>query len=164
MNKSLRLFLVFQLLSFISYGQAILSGSVVDEVNNEPIPGAVVQIEGLETQAFTDFNGEFIFKDLPVSLVNVSVQTIGYVSKTEFEIQLTLAKPARIVFELREATQKLDEVEVSAQMKFTRDAQSPVSVQSIGINEIQRNPGGNQDISKVIQSLPGVARASDNSL
>jgi hypothetical protein len=32
-----------------------------------------------------------------------------------------------------------------------------VSVQSIGINEIQRNPGGNQDISKVIQSLPGVA-------
>jgi len=84
MNKSLRLFLVFQLLSFISYGQAILSGSVVDEVNNEPIPGAVVQIEGLETQAFTDFNGEFVFKDLPVSLVNVSVQTIGYVSKTEF--------------------------------------------------------------------------------
>ena len=157
MNKSLRLFLVFQLLSSISYGQAILSGSVVDEVNNEPIPGAVVQIEGLETQAFTDFNGEFVFKDLPVSLVNVSVQTIGYVSKTEFEIQLTRAKPARIVFKLREATQKLDEVEVSAQMKFTRNAQSPVSVQSIGINEIQRNPGGNQDISKVIQSLPGVA-------
>ena len=75
MNKSLRLFLVFQLLSFISHGQALLSGSVVDEVNNEPIPGAVVQIEGLEAQAFTDFNGEFIFKDLPVSLVNISVQT-----------------------------------------------------------------------------------------
>ena len=157
MNTSLRLFIVFQLFSFISHGQALLSGSVVDEVNNEPIPGAVVQIEGLVEQAFTDFNGEFIFKDLPVSLVNVSVQTIGYVSKTEFEIQLTLAKPARIVFKLREATQKLDEVEISAQMKFTRDAQSPVSVQSIGINEIQRNPGGNQDISKVIQSLPGVA-------
>ena len=140
----------------ISNAQAILSGSVVDEANNDPIPGAIIQIQGLQEITYTDINGEFSFQDLPVSLVNVTVETIGYNAKTQFEVQLTLVKPAIINFKLREATQKLEEVEVSAQMKFTRDAQSPVSVQSIGINEIQRNPGGNQDISKVIQSLPGV--------
>ena len=70
---------------------------------------------------------------------------------------MTQAKPAIVNFNLREALQVLDEVEISAQQQFKQEAQSPVSVQSIGINEIQRNPGGNQDISKVIQSLPGVA-------
>ncbi|MEL6535830.1 MAG: TonB-dependent receptor, partial [Bacteroidota bacterium] len=33
----------------------------------------------------------------------------------------------------------------------------PVSLRSIGPNEIRRNPGGNRDISKVVRSLPGVA-------
>ena len=156
MMRLLKVLFFTLFIPLISNAQAILSGSVVDEANNDPIPGAIIQIQGLQEITYTDINGEFSFQDLPVSLVNVTVETIGYNAKTQFEVQLTLVKPAIINFKLREATQKLEEVEVSAQMKFTRDAQSPVSVQSIGINEIQRNPGGNQDISKVIQSLPGV--------
>jgi hypothetical protein len=156
MMRLLRVLFFTLFIPLISNAQAILSGSVVDEANNDPIPGAIIQIQGLEEITYTDINGEFSFQDLPVSLVNVTVETIGYNAKTQFEVQLTLVKPAIINFKLREATQKLEEVEVSAQMQFTRNAQSPVSVQSIGINEIQRNPGGNQDISKVIQSLPGV--------
>ena len=34
--------------------------------------------------------------------------------------------------------------------------ESPLSMRSINATEIYRNPGGNRDISKVIQSLPGV--------
>lgn len=37
-----------------------------------------------------------------------------------------------------------------------RNAGSPVSAQELSIREIERNPGGNRDISKIIQSLPGV--------
>ena len=35
---------------------------------------------------------------------------------------------------------------------------SPLSVQSLSIQEIEKSPGANRDISKVIQSLPGVAQ------
>ena len=38
-----------------------------------------------------------------------------------------------------------------------KTAESPVSLRTIGVNEIKRNPGANRDISLVIQSLPGVA-------
>jgi hypothetical protein len=36
-----------------------------------------------------------------------------------------------------------------------RKEESPLSMRNIGVAEIKRNPGGNRDISKVLQSLPG---------
>ena len=39
---------------------------------------------------------------------------------------------------------------------FKKTEESPVSLRTIGVTEIARNPGGNRDISKVIQSLRGV--------
>ncbi|MES2621359.1 MAG: TonB-dependent receptor, partial [Bacteroidota bacterium] len=38
--------------------------------------------------------------------------------------------------------------------------ESPISVRTIGVNEIQRSPGGNRDISRVIQALPGIGYSS----
>jgi hypothetical protein len=40
---------------------------------------------------------------------------------------------------------------------FIKKIESPVSARIIGIDEIEKNPGGNRDISRVIQSFPGVA-------
>ena len=40
---------------------------------------------------------------------------------------------------------------------FNKPAESPVSYQSLGIAEIEKNPGGDRDVLKVIQSFPGVA-------
>jgi outer membrane receptor for ferrienterochelin and colicin len=40
---------------------------------------------------------------------------------------------------------------------FAKKIESPISARIIGIDEIEKNPGGNRDISKVIQSFPGVA-------
>jgi hypothetical protein len=49
----------------------------------------------------------------------------------------------------------IDEVTVKAS-PFRRQEESPVSLRRIEISEIEKNPGGNRDISKVIQSFPGV--------
>ena len=57
---------------------------------------------------------------------------------------------------LIESSTSLDIVEITAS-PFTKSEESPVSKRSISATEIYRNPGGNRDISKVIQSLPGVA-------
>jgi len=138
------------------HAQVIL-GTVLDDASNDPIPGAVVSVQGSPIQSVTDFDGNFELRGMVPGLYNVVVGFIGYEGKTQFEVQVTQAKPAVVNFRLREALQVLDEVVISTQQQFKQEAQSPVSVQSIGINEIQRNPGGNQDISKVIQSLPGVA-------
>ncbi|KAB2809921.1 TonB-dependent receptor [Phaeocystidibacter luteus] len=145
------------LLSLASYGQGVIQGRVYDEGNNEGLPLAEVAVEGTDIKTATDLDGNYMLTGLEPGLYNIQVKILGYRSKVEFEVQVTLAKPAEINFPLQPSSEQIEEVVISAQNQFIRDPQSPVSVQSLGLNEIQRNPGGNQDISRVIQSLPGVA-------
>ena len=57
---------------------------------------------------------------------------------------------------LEESEISIGEVVIKAS-PFSKKIETPVSVRIIGIDEIEKNPGGNRDISKVIQSFPGVA-------
>lgn len=150
-------FLSLLIVSQISLAQkGSIQGRVYNKINNEPLPFANVIIEGTTTGTTTDLDGKFSLSIEP-GLYNVQASFLGYVSKTEYEVEVTLSQPRFLDFALNESTQTLEEVEVSVQNKIERKEQSPVSVNTLGINEIQRNPGGNQDISKVIQALPGVA-------
>jgi len=136
----------------------VISGRVFNAINNESIAIAAVTVEGLKSKGVvTDFDGNFEITGLNPGLYNVSAQILGFNAKTIYEIQVSNLKPAVADFSMEESNTKLDEIVVNAQIQFNRNLESPVSVQTLGINEIQRNPGGNQDISRVIQSLPGVA-------
>lgn len=136
--------------------QGVIQGRVYDEINNEPLPFANVVIKELEIGTTTDADGNYTLKVEP-GLYNVSASFIGYQPKVKYEVQVSRSKSTLLDFALQKSSQELEEVEVSAQQQFDRKEESPVSVNTLGINEIQRNPGGNQDISIVIQSLPGVA-------
>ncbi|MBL0310556.1 MAG: hypothetical protein IPP77_13045 [Bacteroidetes bacterium] len=94
-------------------------------------------------------------KDIVPGIYNIRISSIGFITKTIFEIEVTRAKPSVIVVELEPTAKELNEVVVKA-APFSKQAESPISVRTISSNEIQRAPGGNRDISRVIQSLPGV--------
>lgn len=145
---------VFGISAFAQTGT--IKGRVFDKINNESLPFANVVIEGTTIGTTTDLDGNYVLNVEP-GLYNITASFVGYKNITEYEIQVSLSKPAVIDFALDAGNQTLAEVEVSAQDRFQRKEESPVSVSTLGINEIQRNPGGNQDISLVIQSLPGVA-------
>ncbi len=134
-----------------------IRGKVVDELSNEPLPFADVVIKSINKGATTDADGNYQITGIDAGLYNVTASFIGYNSKTEFEVQVVRNRSTIVNFKLKEASNTLAEVTVSAQEKFNRNSESPVSLNTIGINEIQRNPGANQDISRVIQALPGVA-------
>ncbi|MEP2294720.1 TonB-dependent receptor plug domain-containing protein, partial [Algoriphagus sp.] len=80
---------------------------------------------------------------------------VGFKPKTTFEISVTLARPVQLDFELEEDASELSEVVVNSE--FSRSEETPISVKKLTANEIERYPGGNRDISRVIQALPGVA-------
>jgi hypothetical protein len=150
-------FILTILLTQIALAQkGTITGRVYDEINNDPLPFANVVISGTTIGTTTDANGKYTLQIEP-GLYNVEASFVGYAPKTEFEVQVSLSKPRFLDFALSEDQAVLEAVEINAQNKFQRKAESPVSLNSLGINEIQRNPGGNQDISKVIQALPGVA-------
>lgn len=149
----------FSLLLFLSIGLHAQTGTIKGRVsaagNNNPIDYATVAIEGTTTGAQTDDKGEYEIKDLKPGFYNIKISSIGYKAKSVFEIEVTNSKPAVVNVELESSEEKLKEVEVKTNA-FQHTAESPVSVRTIGVDEIERYPGGNRDISRVIQSLPGV--------
>lgn len=154
-NFTTLLLLLFSTANFISAQNSTLKGQIREAGNNSPIELANVIVEGTTIGTFTDEAGNFEINDITPGTYNIRVSCIGYVAKTIFEIEVTRAKPSVISVELEPVAKELKEVEVKASF-FSKQAESPVSVRNIGSNEIQRAPGGNRDISRVIQSLPGV--------
>lgn len=133
-----------------------IKGSIRNAINNEVLPSVTVIIQGTTIGVLSDLDGNYNIEKLKPGFYNVEFKYIGYKSKVVYEIQVTNSKPSIIDVELEEETQNIKEVEVKAS-SFYKPQESPVSLRTIGVSEIKRNPGGNRDISKVIQSLPGVA-------
>jgi hypothetical protein len=155
----MRLSFILLLISFTvlsSYAQeGEVRGRVFNPVNNDGVPFANVVVLGTEIGTVSDEDGNYILANIPPGLYNIRASFVGFRSKTFFEIQVTRARPVRLDFDLREEAADLGEVTVSAE--FTRSDETPISVRRLNTNEIERYPGGNRDISRVIQSLPGVA-------
>jgi len=149
--------ILFVLLVTISFAQnGSIKGRVFDPINNEGVPFANVVIQGTATGAVTDFDGNYAIENLEPGLYNVEASSVGYETKVEYEIQTFNNKPAFVNIELSPASELLEAVEIVAS-PFSKREEAPVSMRTIGVSEIERNPGGNRDISRVIQSLPGVA-------
>ncbi len=136
-----------------------IKGRVYNSINNEPIPFANVIIDSTQTGALSDIDGNYEIKNLTPGIYNVVCATIGYKKAMFYEIQVTSAKSTTLNIPLDETSSNLKEIEIVAS-PFERSEESPISMRTINAAEIYRNPGGNRDISKVIQILPGVASSA----
>ncbi len=154
MKIKLAILAVF-LTTFQAFSQGIIRGKVLNPVNNEPVAFANVLVLNTELGAITDENGSYEITNIPPGLYNVRASFVGYKTSTAYEVQVTLARPVQLDFSLTEDASELSEVVVSSE--FTRSEETPLSVRKLNTNEIERYPGGNRDISRVIQALPGVA-------
>jgi len=133
-----------------------IKGKVFNAINNEAIPFASIGITSLSVATTSDVNGNYELKNLNPGLYNITASYIGFSKKNVFEIQVNNYTPTVLNIALDQQVDSLSVVEVSAS-PFNKTEESPLSLHTIGASEIDRNPGGNRDISKVIQSLPGVS-------
>jgi len=147
--------LVVFALSFSAFSQGIIRGRIVNPVNNQAVPFANVLVMETEFGAISDEEGFYEIVNVTPGLYNVRASFVGYKTATAYEVQVTQAKPVQLDFALAEDASELSEVVVSSE--FSRSEETPLSVRKLNSNEIERYPGGNRDISRVIQSLPGVA-------
>ena len=153
-TRCLYFFLILGPLSIFAQ-TGIIEGRIANKLNNEPLPFATVQIVGTIKGAQTDLDGNYRIEGLDAKLYTIKVSFVGFKELSVFEVQVLNSKPTLLNFDLEETTAALGELVVKAS-SFRKTEESPVSLRTIGVSEIARNPGGNRDISKVIQSLPGV--------
>ena len=135
--------------------QASVKGRVVEALNNEPMPFVNVIVTGTSVGTITDAEGNFELKGLKPGFVRVQASFIGYHSALSSEIEVSNAKIAFIEIRMEKRDAEIEEVTVNAS-PFRKTEESPVSLKTIGIAEIEKSPGANRDISKVIQSFAGV--------
>jgi hypothetical protein len=135
-----------------------LSGVVVDKLTQKILPNVSVSIEGIAKGAIADTNGIFRIIGIPLKTYNIIFSLVGYKKQTLFNVVINAGNENNFNIELEQSGGALTEVLVKTNKRTARAAtlETPLSVQRLTTEEIKSNPGGNFDISKVIQSLPGV--------
>jgi len=157
MKNSIILFFIFLVCtSFYSFGEGSVKGRVYNSKNNESIVYATVQISGSTKGTVSDDQGNFNIQNLDPGFYKIKVSVVGFKTYLSESFRITKSVGATVLIPLEEENIKLDEVVVRPTY-FPKKEESPVSLRTIGIDEIEKNPGGNRDISKVIQSYPGVS-------
>ena len=138
------------------YGQ--LSGKVVDRATQKPLSGISVTLEEGLKGTITDSLGLFRFTGLDVRTYYLVFSGIGYTTLPYYNVVVSAGNETNLNVELDPAVESLKEVVIRS-IRRTAAAttiESPLSIQRLTTEEIRSNPGGNFDISKVIQALPGV--------
>ena len=154
--KTIYTILILFILPFSLFAQnASLKGKVVDVLSNEPLPFVNVVVSGTTTGTITDLDGNFLLNGLEPGFIRIEASFVGYKKAISSEIEISVANTNSIEIFMEESKEQIEEVTVKAS-PFRKTEESPVSLRSIGIGEIEKSPGANRDISKVIQSFPGV--------
>ncbi len=157
-NKALQLvitaLLFFPLLLTAQKGE--ISGRVYDATTNEALPFTNVLVWGTQIGATSDIDGNFIIKGVEPGFHRVAATQLGYEDLLSEDFLVSNTKKVFVNLPMKPSALKLDEFVVKAS-PFLKKEESPVSLRTLGIQEIEKNPGSNRDISRVIQSLPGVA-------
>lgn len=143
------------LVSFIFAQNGQIKGKVTDASNNSPIPFANVLVEGTQIGAVSDLDGNFIITGLKPGYINLKVSFVGYQTKVNSDIMITNNNIPFIETKLEPKQSELKAVTITVDYLEKKD-EAPLSMQSIGVKQIEGNPGSNRDISRVIQSFPGV--------
>jgi hypothetical protein len=150
--------MIFTLFSLQMFAQSgVIKGRVFNIKNNEPLPFVNIIIDGKPTQGATsDLDGNYEIRNVDPGYIRLVATSVGYKKYVSEDFLVTNAKIAEKDLGMHELIVTLSQVEIRPSV-IDRNEEVPVSLQKLTIQEIERSPGSNRDISKVIQSLPGVA-------
>ena len=157
MNRRLVTFcslLIF--LNIQSQNLGTISGKVFNNENGLILEGATIQVEDSDFFAITNSEGLFEIKDIPTSSYNIKASFVGFKSQTIFNVIVKSAGNQTLLYGLNPSSEELEEV-ILVESPFKTSIETPLSTQTFSAVEIETYPGGNNDITRVIQSLPGIS-------
>lgn len=148
--------LAFFLVNGIQAQNGIVRGRVYNAQTNVSVEGAKVQVIELVKGTITKADGTFEITGLKPGVYSFKAVSIGFKELIINEITVTNARAVDLDFALDELVSNQKEVIVKSS-PFVKKAESPNSLKTLNATEIERLPGANRDVSRVIAALPGVA-------
>ncbi len=149
------------LVGMLTYAQTgTVKGRVYNAKTNEPLEFATVQIQGTTLGTTTDLDGNYEINANP-AFVRLMVSYVGFETTLSAEIHIQGNQTTFLDIAVPESSTLIDEVVVRPTMNLKK-IESPVSYLTVGVSDIEKAAGVNRDVSKAIQTLPGVGATDPN--
>lgn len=147
-QKVIYLFLSLMLTSIsvsAQTGGGRITGVVIDDSGEEPLPGTTIFIEELKKGIATNEHGDFSFSDIPTGTYTLTVSFMGYRTQTR-KVTVGNERGSKIIIRLKADSKSLDEVVVmgKSEARKIREQAMPISV--ISMSQIQGTVNNVQDV------------------
>lgn len=163
-RTGLMLFLVFLTSLQLSAQQDYtLSGTVVDDINGEPLPGTTVKIKNSNKGASTDLEGRFTIRNIQKNKIRITVTFIGYENKS-LEHDFSTEDGRNIKIRLKPSSTQLNQVQIvdqaEGQVKAMIEQKTAANIKNIVSSEqLERFPDLNA--AEAMQRIPGITLQRD---
>jgi hypothetical protein len=149
---------LFISISAISQNAGKLSGTLINKSSQENMAGLTITVKPGNLNTTSDSLGNFRFTALKPGYYSIEVSGLNIQTKMMNNLAVTTGNENYLQIEIEDKTARLTNVTVTGRKNSAKAAtlESPLSIQRLTTEDIKNNPGGFFDISRVIQSLPGV--------
>lgn len=161
--KRIFLSLIFLYSSIMGVAQGITVKGIVKDNDGNKLPQANILVTPDSIQIITDASGRFNFK----SSSGKKTVTISYTGYETFTSAFSLRKDTVIRIVMRQKTDELKEIVISSNRFLQSDQLQTTRMSSVTLGEKEVNAipvlGGEADLIKVIQLLPGTSKGVEGS-
>ena len=153
---------------FFGFGQRVISGQLTENGSGESVPFATIMIKGTNVGVVSNSYGFYslTIKDKYIENNKVSIQ-VSYMGFEKKTVVVDFEKGSTINIKLKasETTLQTVEVRASATRSKERLRATTMSTTKLQMRNVKNIPaiGGETDILKVIQLLPGVSGGTEGS-
>ncbi len=149
---------------FSQYKQTV-RGKVTDKVTSAPIPGVTIVVNDISDniRTYSDSNGDFVIKNVPVGRNNFWFTFMGYESIYMKSITVNSGKELFLNVEMTENTTLLEEVTVRGYKKGeVINKMASISARSFSVEETERYAGSWSDPGRMATNFAGVLTSSND--
>ena len=139
-----------------------IQGKVIDASTQAPLIGTNVTVVGTNRGAAANLDGSFVINKIPVGSYVLRFDFIGYQQLKKTDVIVRSGRATFINVELKMEVIKTDEISVTAGY-FSESKDEPTSLINFSHEEIRRAPGSAGDVSRILMSLPSIAKVNDQS-
>lgn len=160
MLKLLVLFLISFSVSIFAQDKGIINGKVTDKETTNPVPEATVTVLNTDLKTVTDSRGNFQFINIPLGTYEIKVTCLGYEAFIHTDVVVNSSRPANVEIELLLSNITTEQIDVEGKY-FQKNTDVSTSSYNLDFEEVRRAPGAVEDISRMLQIMPGVSPAND---
>ena len=166
MKKLLAIFFLLASAGITAQNTQTVRGAVTDKEAKFGLTGATVALfkdSTLVSGAAADIDGNFRLDNVPVGRYTLRVRYIGYLPFEMKNLIVNAGKETVLSIELEESGQKIEEVEVTANLKEGAvNEMTSVSARTFSVEETNRYAGSRGDPARMASNFAGVQGADDS--